>query len=127
MEQNVIKCNNCGSTISTNGKFCEYCGARLFLDEDAIKNIEDEVEAGAPVMTVTDILSIFGRTVVSGKLENNIKVGDTIKNTRTNQSFVVNGLELFRQVTEKAEKGNLCGLLIDADKKDVIKGDKLVF
>ena len=49
------------------------------------------------------------------------------QNTRTNQSFVVNGLELFRQVAEKAEKGNLCGLLIDADKKDVVKGDKLVF
>ena len=130
MDKNVIQCSSCGATISKNGKFCEYCGARLFLDEEASKVVENgsSAEAGATAMVVMDVFSIMGRgTVVTGRAENTIKVGDKVRNTRTNETLEIKGIEMFRKVCQNAEKGQNCGLLISTDRNSISRGDTLIF
>ena len=68
---------------------------------------------------------VTGRgTVVSGKLERGtIKQGEkcVIMGKDLHYDAQVGGVEMFRQVLEKAEAGDNCGVLIKGIKRDQIK------
>ena len=83
-------------------------------------------------LTVEDVFSIRGRgTVVTGRIESGtVQKGDTLRQTRTDgtgRDVEVNGIEMFRKVTDQATAGDNVGLLLaDLGRDDIGAGDVLV-
>lgn len=81
-------------------------------------------------MQVMDAFAITGRgTVLTGKVKSgSIVVGDPVciplNNGETVARFV-DGIEMFRKVLERAEEGQMVGLLLQVDKDMVEKGEVL--
>lgn len=80
-------------------------------------------------MTVQDIFSIKGRgTVVTGRIESGtLGVGDEILiQGKSSKTTVVNGIEMFRKIVDRARTGDNVGILLkDISKEDVQQGDVL--
>lgn len=80
-------------------------------------------------MTVQDIFSIKGRgTVVTGQIESgSLGVGDEILiQGKSSKTTVVNGIEMFRKIVDRAQAGDNIGVLLkDISKEDVQQGDVL--
>jgi translation elongation factor EF-Tu-like GTPase len=82
-------------------------------------------------LTVQDVFSIRGRgTVVTGRIETGtVRKGDTLRQTRTDgttRDVTVDGIEMFRKVTEQAMAGDNVGLLLaDLGRDDIGAGDVL--
>ena len=123
MEGNTKKCSTCGAVISKNSKFCEYCGAKLFLNQDEIL----QGDAGTLALKIVDTMTLYGNTVVSGKASQAIKVGAKLKNSRTGSTYQVLAIEIYRQVAQMAKEGEVCGLMLDGNSKECKKGDELYF
>ena len=114
-----MKCKFCGAEIEMDSKFCQYCGKQL-SKEDAQNNL-------STLMTIKNSMSITGRgTVVTGLLNKGVKIGDTVRNKRTNMSYQVYGIEMNRRMIKSASQNDICGLLIMANKNDINIGDELV-
>ena len=114
-----MKCKFCGAEIEIDSKFCQYCGKQL-SKEDAQNNL-------SVLMTIENCFSVTGRgTVVTGILNKGVKVGDTVRNKRTNMSYQVYGIEINRKIKKSASQNENCGLLIMANKNDIATGDELV-
>jgi elongation factor Tu len=82
-------------------------------------------------LTVADVFSIRDRgTVVTGDVDSGtVRKGDTVRLTRADGSvrqLTVDGIEMFRKVTETASAGDNVGLLLRAiGRDDVGRGDVL--
>ncbi|MFT3891009.1 MAG: EF-Tu/IF-2/RF-3 family GTPase [Anaerolineales bacterium] len=81
-------------------------------------------------MTVQDVFSIKGRgTVVTGRIESGtLNVGDEIlvQGKSGSKTAMVNGIEMFRKVTDQARAGDNVGILLrDIGKEDIQQGDIL--
>lgn len=82
-------------------------------------------------LTVEDVFSIRGRgTVVTGRIEfGAVRKGDRLRQTRTDgtaRDVTVNGVEMFRKVTDEASAGDNVGLLLaDLARNDIGAGDVL--
>lgn len=78
-------------------------------------------------MSIMDVFTITGRgTVLTGQVKSGtIVVGDTVCIPLSNgetAARTVDGIEMFRKILDRAEKGQMVGLLIQVDKKLVEKG-----
>lgn len=81
-------------------------------------------------MQVMDAFTIAGRgTVLTGKVKSgSIVVGDPVcipLNNGETAARVVNGIEMFRKILERAEEGQMVGLLLQVEKDQVDKGAML--
>jgi translation elongation factor EF-Tu-like GTPase len=78
-------------------------------------------------MKIMDVFAIAGRgTVLTGQVATgSVTVGDTVcvplQNGET-AALGVDGIEMFRKVLERAEQGQMVGILVHVDKKQVEKG-----
>ena len=86
-----------------------------------------EGDSGSLALKISDTFTLMGRTVVSGKASQNILVGSVLKNNRTNSTYTVTAIEIFRQVAQMAKEGEVCGLMLDGNAKECKKGDELYF
>lgn len=81
-------------------------------------------------MQIMDAFSITGRgTVLTGQVASGaVVVGDPVcvplQNGET-AARKVDGIEMFRKVLDRAEKGQMVGILVQVDKKQVEKGAML--
>ena len=78
-------------------------------------------------MKIMDVFAITGRgTVLTGQIATgSIVVGDPVCIPLTSGETAarkVDGIEMFRKILESAEKGQMVGLLVEVDKKLVVKG-----
>lgn len=78
-------------------------------------------------MSIMDVFTITGRgTVLTGQVKSGtIVVGDTVCIPLSNgetAARTVDGIEMFRKLLDRAEKGQMVGVLIQVDKKLVEKG-----
>jgi elongation factor Tu len=75
---------------------------------------------------VEDVFSISGRgTVVTGRAEASIKVGDAVsfQSPGGSRTTTVTGIEMFRKLIDEANAGDSVGLLLKGvEKKDVSRG-----
>jgi translation elongation factor EF-Tu-like GTPase len=82
-------------------------------------------------LTVEDVFSIRGRgTVVTGRIETGtVHKGDTLQQTRADgatRDVTVDGIEMFRKITDQAAAGDNVGLLLaDLGRDDIGAGDVL--
>jgi translation elongation factor EF-Tu-like GTPase len=82
-------------------------------------------------LTVQDVFTIRGRgTVVTGRVETgSITNGAAVQQLRpdgTRRTVAVNGIEMYRKVTETASAGDHVGLLLrDLGRDDIGPGDVL--
>jgi translation elongation factor EF-Tu-like GTPase len=78
-------------------------------------------------MKIMDVFAITGRgTVLTGQVATgSVAVGDLVcvplQNGET-AALGVDGIEMFRKVLDRAEQGQMVGILVDVDKKQVQKG-----
>ena len=131
MNGEVIYCGACGAAISSDSKFCEYCGAKIFLENEngQLKELGSygASHSGNEVLMVEDVFTITGRgTVVTGKSLAIIKVGMNIVNNRTSNIHSIRGIEQFRKVSNSIEPGKNCGLLLSGERSDFQRGDMLI-
>lgn len=81
-------------------------------------------------MKIMDAFAITGRgTVLTGQVASgSLEVGDTVcvpmQNGET-AAQTVDGIEMFRKLLERAEKGQMVGILVQVDNKLVEKGAML--
>jgi len=81
-------------------------------------------------MTVMDVFAVTGRgTIMTGQVASgSVAVGGTVcvplENGET-AALSVDGIEMFRKVLERAESGQMVGLLVKVDKKLVKRGTVL--
>ena len=114
-----MQCKSCGATLEQDSKFCSYCGA-ILSKEQIIENTSE-------LMEITELFSIERRgTVVSGILNNDIHVGDLVRNKRTNITHRIMGIEVSRKMEKTANRNDLCGLLFATSKDEFKKGDVLI-
>jgi elongation factor Tu len=78
-------------------------------------------------MKIMDVFTITGRgTVLTGQVASgSLTVGDTVCVPLQGDEIAartVEGIEMFRKLLDRAEKGQMVGILIDIDKKLVEKG-----
>ena len=78
-------------------------------------------------MKITDVFTITGRgTVLTGQVASgSLAVGDTVCVPLQGDEIAartVDGIEMFRKLFDRAEKGQMVGILVDVDKKQVEKG-----
>jgi elongation factor Tu len=81
-------------------------------------------------MQIMDVFTISGRgAVMTGQVSSgSISVGDTVCVPLKNGETVarpVTGIEMFRKLLERAEKGQLVGLLVDYDSKQIREDGQL--
>ncbi len=122
----AYRCRSCGHTWSATPAAQEV---------GSVTTVDNTVSPFAPSaagfqMTVQDVFSIKGRgTVVTGIVEAGVVTkGMTLEIHRQSgiTQAVVDGVELFRQVTEQAVAGDNVGLLLrDVGEYDVHRGDVL--
>ena len=105
---------------------CGACGA-----DDAGKPATDtpvpNTEEGEFSMGIMDVFSITGRGVVmTGQVASgSIVVGNHVCIPLTNGETaprIIEGIEMFRKLLDRAEKGQRVGLLVQIDKDLVEKG-----
>jgi len=78
-------------------------------------------------MKIMDAFAITGRgTVLTGQVASgSLEVGDTVcvplQDGQT-AAHTVDGIEMFRKLLERAEKGQMVGILVQVDNKLVEKG-----
>ncbi len=77
------------------------------------------------LMSVEDVFSITGRgTVGTGRVERGtVKVGDAVERVgiRETRKTVVTGVEMFRKILDRAEAGDIVGLLLRGIEKDELE------
>ena len=95
------------------------------LEEQPVE-IKKEPE-NTRLMVVGDVFTITGRgTVITGVIENGtISTNETV--TINNRSFVVTGIEQFRQIVNTASAGMNVGLLLQGATKDSCRAGDAVF
>jgi len=81
-------------------------------------------------MKIMDVFSITGRgTVLTGQVAaGSLAVGDTVCVPLQDGEIAarsVDGIEMFRKLLERAEKGQMVGILVQVDNKRVEKGAML--
>jgi translation elongation factor EF-Tu-like GTPase len=81
-------------------------------------------------MNIMDVFTITDRgTVLTGQVKSgSISTGDTVCIPLKDGDVAartVNGIERFRKILDHAEKGQMVGLLVEVDKKQVKKGELL--
>lgn len=81
-------------------------------------------------MKIMDAFAITGRgTVLTGQVASgSLAVGDTVCVPLQDGGIAartVDGIEMFRKLLERAEKGQMVGILVQVDNKQVAKGDLL--
>jgi len=112
--------------LSLSIVMCCACGA----DETSLSAsgtpVPEAVE-GEFSMGIMDVFSITGRGVVmTGQVASgSIVVGDQVCIPLTNgetAARTVDGIEIFRKLLDRAEKGQMVGLLVQIDKDLVEKG-----
>lgn len=53
MEEEIVKCKQCGANLPKNGNICEYCGCKYKNDDEKTLQLDEEFEG--------DIISNIGR------------------------------------------------------------------
>jgi len=81
-------------------------------------------------MKIMDAFAVTGRgTVLTGQVASgSLAVGDTVCVPLQDGEFAarsVDGIEMFRKLLERAEKGQMVGILVQVDNKLVEKGAML--
>ena len=116
-----MKCKQCGASINTNAKFCEYCGSVINI------NGHDYSFGGTgECFVVESVFSIMGRSIVIGKALQPLKIGDEVFFEK--KKFTIINMQLGRQISTNINSGDNCGLILNNfSKKDLKQGDKLVF
>lgn len=113
-----------------NLKSCSRVTGVLIL---LLFNLPFGAQAGADddfSMKIMDAFAITGRgTVLTGQVASgSLEVGDTVcvpmQNGET-AAQTVDGIEMFRKLLERAEKGQMVGILVQVDNKLVEKGAML--
>ena len=93
-------------------------------------NLSFSAQAGADdgfSMKIMDAFAITGRgTVLTGQVATgSLEVGDTVcvpLQDGETAAQTVDGIEMFRKLLERAEKGQMVGILVQVDNKLVEKG-----
>lgn len=113
--------------LSTNRRSCSRIAFTLVL---AIFTMSISARAGADdefSMKIMDVFNITDRgTVLTGKVDTGfVVVGDSVCVPLTNgetAARTIDGIEMFRKLVERAEKGQWVGLMVQVDKNLVEKG-----
>ena len=116
-----MTCKYCGAEVSEKGKFCEYCNMMINPDgQDYSFNGTGEC------FVVEEVFAISGRAMVSGKALQPITEGDFVY--FENKKFLVSKMQVGPSIVSSVKAGDKCGLLLsELSKKDLRKGDILVF
>lgn len=117
-----MNCRYCGAEISSEDKYCEFCGKLVN------ENWKDYNLNGTGVaFRVSQVFSISNRSIVIGQTYQYIKVGDILY--KGEKQFCITNMQVGNTITTSAEPNkSQVGLVFnDFNKKDLKSGDLLVF
>jgi selenocysteine-specific translation elongation factor len=116
-----MNCQKCGAEVSQEDKYCEYCKTVIN------PNGKDyDLNGTGECFIVNDIFSIINRSLIIGNAIQPLHVGDKVYSDK--KQFVITNMQVGNTIVNSAKVGDNCGLVFsDFSKKDLKRGDKLIF
>ena len=116
-----MNCKKCGAEIDNESKYCKYCQAVI-----NVNGKDYSFNGTGECFVVDDIFNVSNRSLVIGRALQSLKVGDVIHFGK--KQYSITHMQVGNTITNNANAGDNCGLILsDFSKKDLKKGDKLIF